>query len=199
MPTAQYHPYAVSTLFPYPLTLWNYSSRTVLFGSACSLKIFILLSMDCDLIILSLGVLSLPAQQTRSFHSCLLHLDRFHGCCVSGCIERSMLMLIWKIQTWKIRACLYQQYFDISNETCTINVRRVQQLGVCLDLCRAIAVVLKLEYPVGCIVVSAYISPSFLLNVWQSTLQKRILLRVLLSSETTVSQLPNQQDNLSCF
>jgi len=60
--------------------LW--SSRNVLFGSA-----FIPLCLDCDFIILSLGILSHPAQQTCSFHSCLLQLDWLHGCCVSGCVE----------------------------------------------------------------------------------------------------------------
>lgn len=91
-------------LGPYGITVPELCSL-VLF-TVCEVFFFILLSMDCDLIILSLGVLSLPAQQTRSFHSCLLHLGWLHGCCASGCLEKSMLLFIWKIQTWKIRACL---------------------------------------------------------------------------------------------
>lgn len=59
----------------------------MLFGSAFSPKYFIPLCLDCDFIILSLGVLSHPAQQTCSFHSCLLQLAWLHGCCVSGCAE----------------------------------------------------------------------------------------------------------------
>lgn len=150
MSTAQYHPCAVSTLIPYPLTLWNYSSRAVLFGSAAALMFFY-----------------------SSFHGLWFNHLEF-GCLISSSTTNSFFPFLlspswpisWLLCIWMYRAIHADVYLEnpdfgksglvctnsiltFSNETFTIHVRQVQQLEVCWDLCWAIGCCAETWIPCG--------------------------------------------------